>query len=200
MSTILDTLKEIEELQVEIEKHIERKKDNLIIGLINFTTVMYFEFSAHAILNDIKNHNFSYVNFANKYFRLNSDENLLNEFIRYMNIGHLFIIWQEYEKYLRSKFVEKFGHDEFKITEIFRKLMNEMKLKDGSKIKEEFEVIRLTRNNLHNGGVYNKIFSPYKGTLKGVEYKFIPGKNVTPIRIMDIIKSIWFHYKSFENI
>jgi DNA polymerase III alpha subunit len=49
---------------------------------------------------------------------------------------------------------------------------------NAEKIKDEFNVIRNTRNSFHNGGVYNRDFDEFKGVFLNEEYEFIPGQPV----------------------
>jgi hypothetical protein len=75
---------------------------------------------------------------------------------------------------------------------------NELKLNDPT-IFEEFEVIRNTRNSLHDGGKYNETFKAFRGRLNGTVYHFKPGVHVRPLRAMDVLKSLWQQFKAIEN-
>ena len=202
MATILDTLKDIETLQAEIEPYsnLYTDTDRFIREIMNFTSVMYFEFSSHAVLNSIKLTNYKNIRFGQKYFDLYLQDGLLDEFIRLKNIGYLSVIWNIYEKYLRDKYRNDYSLEEFKIKKLFDDLLPRMFLPNSARIIEEFEVIRNTRNSLHDGGIYGHNFTPFRGFLQGNEYIFTPGDKVTLLRIMDVAKTIWSHFKLFENI
>jgi len=58
---------------------------------------------------------------------------------------------------------------------------------------DAFNAIRLTRNSLHQGGVY-KFSETKKYKLYDEMYTFECGKEVKPIRLIIIIKLIWGHY------
>lgn len=140
------------------------------------------------------------INGSTKYYNLFSNEELLSEYIRINNIGQLFIVWISYEKYLRDKYRNDYGLEKFKIKDVFDDLINKNNPKNKIQIIEEFEIIRNTRNSLHDGGIYNINFSHFKGKLCNKEYIFTPGSSVKPLRIIDVIKTIWSHYKEFEKI
>lgn len=201
MPTIQDTLDEIIILQDEMTKYEATQNDTLFNGLLNFTAIIYFEFSAHVILDNLpKSNSYETTEISHKYFGLLSDSDLLSEYIKYINIGHLFIIWHEYEKYIRGKCLNDFRLEEFNIGKLFGKFIAASELDNSEKIKEEFTIIRYTRNSLHDGGVYNSDFDSFTGILENTTYTFEPGKTVVPLRIMDIIKTIWSHYKVFEKL
>lgn len=198
MATIADTLNEIEKIQEEFK--IIGNDESLIKELMSFTTVFYFEYLSHAVLDNSRHIDLSGVKGATKYYELFANETVLSEHVRSNNIGQLSLVWNAYEKYLRKKYFEDFNLKEFKIKKLFDDLIDKINPANKTRILEEFEVIRNTRNSLHDGGIYSSDFAYFKGELNGNEYEFHPGAPVKPLRIMDVIKAIWSHYKDLEQI
>jgi len=198
MATIRDTLIEITQVQEEFDKV---GNDSILVKeLMNFTTVLYFDYLPHSILDRARNHKLPEINGLKKYYELFSQKDLLKEYIRFNNIGQFSVIWNAYEKYLREKYRELFNQPRFKIKELFTDLINEINPENKEKILEEFEVIRNTRNSLHDGGIYNENFSVFIGALHGQSYEFRPGEQVKPLRVMDVVQTIWSHYRIIENV
>jgi hypothetical protein len=110
------------------------------------------------------------------------------------------VVWNIYEKYIREICETKCEDVKFKIEPVFNDLINKIEPDNAEKIKDEFNVIRNTRNSFHNGGVYNRDFDEFKGVFLNEEYEFTPGQPVKPLRIMDVVKTIWEHYKIIENL
>jgi hypothetical protein len=119
MSTIASTLKNIELLQNEINLYANISSNTFVKDLMNFTTIMYFEFSSHAALDSIKLNKYENTHFVKEYYELYSQDGLLDEFIRFKNIGHLSIIWIIYEKYLRDKYWTDWGLEKDGIKKLF---------------------------------------------------------------------------------
>ena len=198
MTTISDTLKDI----IKIQKEFEIIKDDLGFKkeLTNFTSAIYFEYLSHAILDKSRHINLSGINGATKYYELLDNKVLLKEYIRFNNIGQFSIIWNAYEKYLRKFYLDNFDLTQFKISLLFQDLLNKKNPSNKDKILSEFEVMRNTRNSLHDGGIYNSSFSVFSGKINGNIYSFSPGEPVIPLRIMDVIATLWSHYKILEEI
>jgi hypothetical protein len=197
MATIKDTLYEIEQIQSEFTTVVN--DDGFIKDITNITTVIYFEYLSHTVLDEARTIDLSSIKNSKKYYKLFSKKDLLSEFIRINNISQLFIVWNVYEQYLRRKYFNEYGLRKFNIKALFDDLINKVDPENKTQIIEEFEVMRNTRNSLHEGGKYNSEFIYYRGNLCDKEYEFIPGVLVKPLRIMDVIKTIWSHYKQLEK-
>ncbi len=163
MSTIADTLSEIIKIQKEFDSI--NNTDTFVKELMNFTTVLYFDYLSHAILDQSRHINLSSIEGIDKYYELFSKNSLLLEYIRINNIGQFSVIWNAYEKYLRQKYFNVFHSTEFNINKIFKNIINNSNLVNKDTLLEEFEVMRNTRNSLHDGGTYNASFLYFKGTL-----------------------------------
>ena len=198
MATIADTLNDIQKIQKEFE--IAGNNDGLVKDLMNFTTVVFFDYLSHSVLENVRHLDFSLIPGGSKYYELFESEGLLNEYIRINNIGHFSVVWNAYEKYLRHKYLNEFGLSKFKIKDLFIDLIDKSKPANRDQIIEEFEVMRNTRNSLHEGGIFNSKFAPFQGLLCNKLYLFSPGDSVVPLRIMDVVKTMWSHFKELENI
>lgn len=204
MSTIQNTMDDIvllqDEINRELKKHINKPK--VLVDLLNYSSIYYYNFLAHACLDKQKNEKF-YKNdiLYNKYYTLTQNSFLLEEYIRWINISGLFTVWNIFELFVREKEKKELNQSGFKIEEAYKNILKkkEIEKKLYDKMVSEFNVIRITRNSLHQGGYYNndkkRIFNFY-----GEKYIFEKGTSVKPIRIMKILYIIWQHYKIIENI
>jgi len=197
MATIQQSLKEIEILQEKIfEKEFE---DEFQSRLTNITTVIYFDHLSHAVLHGARKIDLSTVDGAKKYYELYSKQYLLQECIRINFVGHFFNIWMEYERFLRRKSKFFFGEEKFKISTVFDRILDLVEDTEKGKFKNEFDVIRLTRNSLHDGGIYRH-GKPFKGKIGNQTYIFVPYQPVIPIRNLDVVKTIWEHFLIIDKI
>lgn len=195
----MDTLIDIEKLQSEIDSLLKKsglKQNRFVEDIMNFTTVYYFELLSHSSLEVIKNRSLIPPDkMIKKYFSLFRQKMVLQEYIRWQNIGGLFIIWNIFEKMVRElhrdipNASEKPLGDSYKDILKYRKLDN----KQYSKMLDELNAIRLTRNSLHQGGIY-KFPKKREYKLAGESYKFEQGKEVKPIRLLTVLRVMWDHY------
>ncbi len=201
MATIKVTLIEIEKLQNEIDTLLKKgslQQDKFIEDILNFTTVYSFELLSHSSLEAIKNTSLiSSDKMIRKYFLLFKQKMVLQEYIRWQNIGGLFITWNIFEKMVRALHQKISKTSEKSLEDSYKKILKYSKLNDKqySEMIEEFNAIRLTRNSLHQGGVY-KFPEKKEYKLAGEVYKFEQGKEVKPIRLMTTIRVMWNHYLS----
>lgn len=198
MATIQETLHEINQIQKEFDN--VANDESLVKEFMNFTSIIYFDYLAHSVLDRSRMIDLSKITGSSKYYELFSQPEILLEYIRISNIGQFSFIWNAYEKYLRGIYKNDFGLKKFKIKDIFDDLIKKIKPVNYLQIIEEFEVMRNSRNSLHDGGIYNSKFIPFKGVLCNKEFTFSPGNPVEPLRIMDVIKTMWNHYKAFERM
>lgn len=199
MPTILDTINEIEIFQKEVVSN--GTEDKFVEELMNFTTIIYFDYLSHAVLDAAKNKiDLTQVKGAIKYYELYKKEGLLGEYVRIDNIGRFSVIWNTYEKYLRNKHLDIINNKSYKISEIFNDLIEKIKPDNQAILREEFDVMRHTRNSLHDGGKYSSKFTNFEGVLCGTKYKFLPGIQVMPLRVMDVVQTMWVHYKRLEAL
>lgn len=197
MATIKDLLIEIENFQKEILE--VDYDDDFQSGIVNLTSVIYFDHLSHSVLDLAKNIDLSSIPISKKYYKLYSTPFLLRETIRINTIGYFFNIWMEYERFLRRKSSYFFGHEKFKISSLFDEILELVEESEKWKIKNEFEVLRNTRNSLHDGGVY-KHDKPYKGKIGHQTYIFVKNNPVIPIRNVDAIRVVWNHFLIINSI
>jgi len=197
MTSIGQTMKEIESFQSEILK--VEYDDDFQFRLVNITTIIYFDYLSHSILYQAKNLNLSSIKEAEKYYKLYSQKHLLQEQIRINAVGLFFNLWLEYERFLRRKLTSIKGEDKFKISSTFNELLNLIPLEKRGSVENEFEVIRITRNSLHDGGIY-KLDKPYKGKIGHQTYIFVKNHPVIPIRNLDVVKTIWKHFMILNTL
>jgi hypothetical protein len=197
MPTIGDTLNQIQKLQGEIK---EAGVEGLFAqDLMNFTTVVFFQYLPHAVLDEEKQSFDPSAQMVEKYYELAAQPELLSEFVRFSNMGQFLCIWNSYEKYLRQKYLTDYGLNKFKIKKLFEDLIARAQPEGCDEIREEFDVMRNTRNSLHDGGVFNKDFNSWSGNFCGATYEFSPGDSVDSLRIADVSRVMWKHYQAFES-
>ena len=143
MAKIQDTLNEIIEIQKEFDS--VGNDNSLVKELMNITSVIYFDYLSHAVLDHSRTIDLSKIPGSSKYYELFAKPGLLSEYIRINNIGQLSAVWNAYEKYLRDKYYNEFGQKKFKIKDLFDDLIKKIKPINDLQIVEEFEVIRNTR-------------------------------------------------------
>lgn len=200
MATIADTLNDLPPLQTRIQGlfDVEEPLDRQFLGdVMNFTSVYYFSLLSHACLDDphLKQANSP---IAKKYYELFANPTMLEEYIRWQNIGGLFSIWVTFEKFVfrchrsfSSKRVEKF-EDAHDLT------LKKWGIKSDRRkeIRRLISGIRRTRNCLHDDGIYtNQDRVDFSFTLAGEQYVLEPGKPVRPLRVIPLVKVMLDHYE-----
>lgn len=203
MATIQDTLREIETLQLTISKYLKDstiKNCNFVSNLFNFTTIYYFELSAHACLDIFKSSFKKDINpLIKKYYSLSKDKDLLEEYIRWINIGGLFCIWNIFERFIREKEQEIINKKSKYLEDAYEKILKRKGIKGDSysKMVDEFNAIRYTRNSLHQGGIYS-FQGKQELKLGGEKHTFEAGRPVKPIRLMTALDIMWKHFLTIE--
>lgn len=198
MATLAQTIIEIEQIQEEFK--VIGSDGSLVDDLMGFSTSIYFENISHAVLDQSRIIDLSSIPLSKKYYELFAQENLLQTYIRFNNIGHFFVVWNAYEKYLRQKYLDACGLTEFGIKNLFEDLTMKLDIENREQTIDEFEVMRNTRNSFHNGTIFNPEFEPFEGVLCDETFNFVPGELVRPLRVMNVIRTMWEHYKRLEKI
>lgn len=200
MATIADTLNDIQKLQGAI---CDKIKDcpkladrGFICDLMNFTTVHFFGLLSHTTLNALRDRLVPISHpYADKYYSLYSQNGLLQQLIRMDNISGMFVLWNIFEQHVDRSRAALPGSAEWNLEDRYKCILRHVGIDHStySTMVNEFNLIRLTRNSLHGGGVYrNSRRLSY--TLSGVKYLLEEGKPVTPIRLMDIAETMWRHF------
>ncbi len=200
MAKIADTLNDIQKLQDTMSDKIDDRMgfsdSGFIRDLMTFTTIYLFSLLSHATLDVLKDRILpSRHPYADKYYSMYKQRGLLQELIRLDNITGVFLLWNIFEKYIDSTRATLPGNPERTLEDRYKRILRHIGIDQPTydAMVNEFNLIRLTRNSLHGGGIYrnSRKFS-YK--LKGRDYFLEMGKEVTPIRIMDIAETIWKHF------
>lgn len=200
MTTIAQTLLDIENLQQDVDKYLSRgeiQPSRFIDDMINITQAYHFDLLAHSILDTAKTKLAGTSDFlVSNYYALSDQSNIHEEYIRLLNIGGLFRVWNLFESFIRKTHESMFEGAEIKnIKGAYREILQNKNIDNHAigRMIGEFNVIRFIRDVLHQGGVY---LNPKTRTfvLGGETYKLERGKPVKPIRLMTVIHVIWRHY------
>lgn len=206
MATIADTLNAIQKLQGEISsKNVDCEKfadSTFVSDLMNFTTIYFFQLLAHTTLDALRfqleplRHPY-----AEKYYAMYREDGLLLELIRRDNISGTFVLWNVFELHI-DKVRKTFpGQPERKLEDRYKRILREIGVEKRryDTLVNEFNLIRLTRNSLHSGGVYHNK-TEHTFTLKGKEYSLKPGEAVKPLRLMDVAEIMWKHFLAAAEV
>ena len=203
MTTIADTLNDIQKLQDEMSSKLKDYKGfrepadtKFIRDLMNFTTIYFFELLAHAALDALRDRLQPIGHpYADKYYSMYRESGVLKEFVRLNNISGMFLLWNIFEQYVDKKRADLPGEPgrdlEKRYKEVLRHIEVDKPVYDA--MINEFNGIRLTRNSLHSGGIYrNKKECNF--LLKGKQYSLKSGEAASPIRLMDAAETMWKHF------
>lgn len=208
MATIADTLNEIPKLQSRVEALLTDPNalDRVFLTeVMNFTSVYYFGLLSHACMDDavirkiLASGKFPK---AKKYYELFVDPMMLDEYVRWQNIGGIFSLWVIFEKFIVRQ------HNSFstKETEYFEKAHDKILKKWGLRktaredIHNTFKGIRRTRNALHDDGIYyNEAGKDFEFKLEGEKFTLRHGEPVVPLRLMTMAEVMLDHYIELAN-
>ena len=200
MATIADTLNDIQKLQNAISSKIDNCEelagDMFVQDLMNFTTIYFFSLLSHATLDTLKvSIQPIHHPYADKYYSMYEEKGVLQELIRWDNISGIFLLWNIFEKHVDKTRANLLGNCERDLEGRYKKILQHVGVDQTTynTMVNEFNLIRLTRNSLHGGGVYrNKKKRNFM--LKGKQYVLEKDKHVIPIRLMDIAETMWQHF------
>ena len=200
MATIADTLNGIQKLQHAISSKInecsELENSAFVSDLMNFTTAYFFGLLSHATLDALRDRLIPVCHpYADKYYSLYKEAGLLQEVIRSDNVSGMFVLWNIFEKYIDTTRATMSGNPERKLEERYKRILRPIGVDHPTydAMINEFNLIRLTRNSLHVGGIYRNS-RKFSYTLKGKNYLLETGKEVPPIRLMDAVETMWKHF------
>ena len=201
ITTIAKTLNDIQTLQDEMSSWLsvveELENRAFVKEMMGFTTVYFLQLLAHATLDRLRNELQPFGDpCADKYFSMYDQPGLLEERTRLENISGLFVLLIVFERFVDLKAPSppnKEAKDslEGKYKRILRCLKIDKVIYD--KTINEFNLIRLTRNSLHGGGVYREA-RKRTISLKGHWYTLEQGEQVVPLRLFDIVETMWKHF------
>ena len=200
MATIADTLNDIQKLQkvmsIRCKEFENRTNDRFVHDLMNFTTIYFFSLFSHATLDSLRDRLQPISHpYADKYYSMYKQTDLLQELIRLDNISGMFLLWNILEQYIERTRDALPGDLERDVQGRYKTILRHVGIKQPryDTMINEFNLIRLTRNSLHSGGVYLKK-RKLTFTLNGRDYVLEMGKRVTPIRLMDVANTMWDHF------
>ena len=206
MSTIADTLNDIQRIQAEMQAALENRQidlyDKFIQEVFSFTTAYFFQLCSHTVLDTLRSAVAAQDHpYADKYYSLFDQPGVMDSYISWSNHSGLLSLWNIFERYIEQK-TESLGLSTGrKLDQRYKSVLRERCVGDPKYqwAVAEFELIRLTRNSLHSGGIYT-LSKPRHGTICGITYSLEPGKPVRPIRLLDIVRTVWEHYKLIEGL
>ena len=200
MATIADTLNDIQKLQeamsVKIHGCMKPADTEFIRSLTNFTTIYFFGLLSQATLDALKDRISSIRHsYADKYYSMYKQRGLLEELIRLDNVSGMFVLWNIFEQYVDGTRAALPGDPERSLEGRYKTILRQIGIDQPTydAMIKEFNLIRLTRNSLHGGGVYRNS-KRFSCVLNGTNYLLETGKAVTPIRLMDIAGAMWKHF------
>lgn len=202
MSTIADTLNDIQAIQHEIQQTLGESAfvDDFIRELFEFTTARFFDLCAHVVLDTSRDSIKTFRHpYADKYYSLYDRRRILNAQILWSNHSGLFSLWNMFERFVK-KSAESMGLDDtVRLDRCYKNVISGRGVQGAEyqQLFEEFEVMRITRNSLHNGGVYRGS-KARQYRFRGELYSFDPDKPVKPLRLVDVVQTMWEHYQIVE--
>ena len=206
MSTIADTLNDIQKIQQEMQAGLEDEAigqtDEFIREALEFTTVYFFQLCAHTVLETLRgpvaaqNHPY-----AEKYYSLFDQAGVLERYVYWSHHAGILSFWNIFERYIKRKAESMRLNATLPLDRCYKDVLIERGVENPTYqwTIDEFELIRLTRNSLHSGGIYTRTKARH-GSVCGIRYSLEPGQPVRPIRLLDVVRTAWEHYRLIEGL
>lgn len=206
MSTIADTLNDIQNIQLEMQAGLEDgaigPHDEFIRDVCSFTTAYFFQLCAHAVLDALRDPVAAQGDpYSDKYYSLFDQAGVLDSYIYWSHHSGLLSLWNIFERYIKRK-AEVLGLSAAgPLDRCYKTVLNQRGVENPTYqwAIEEFELIRLTRNSLHSGGIYT-LAKARHGSVCGIPYSLEPGQRARPIRLLDVVRTVWEHYRLIEGL
>ena len=206
MTTIAQTLTDIEQLQAEIAARldVDPTQDMAFVDEIRrLLTVYYFDLLAHSSLDtaraDLKTRTTANP-FAGKYFDLSESPGVLEDYVRWLNTGGLFIAWNIFEKFVRERYTRIFNESRLPpLKDAYRSILTHRGLDKSTagRMRIEFNLLRFVRSTLQRQSNYRNR-QTREFDLDGEAYVLEAGQPVKQIRLMTVIQLIWRHYRVLQ--
>jgi hypothetical protein len=200
MATIAQTLLDIGQAQRDIQLQLNEGKVQLtkfIEDIMVITRVYQFDLLAHSSLDGVKTELSGTAHpLLLKYRALSQKPDMHEEYIRWLNIGGLFIVCSIFEKFVREAYGRICqGAGTKHLRDAYKKILQSKGIDNStaSRMVREFNLIRFIRNSFYQGGVYTHP-KAQKFVLGDETYELVKGKPVKPIRLMTAINIFWRHY------
>ena len=206
MTTIAQTLFDIEKVQQDIKRQLDNGKvqpSTFIEDIINIIHVYHFDLLAHSSLDTAKTELSNVSNpFLVKYRSLSRKDGMHKEYIRWLNIGGLFVVCNIFEKFVRETHGHIFKDVKIKhLKDAYEHILQSKNINNPtlSRMVREFSLIRFIRNSFYHGDTYMNP-KTIKFTLGDDKYELEEGKPVKPMRLMTAIAIFWRHYSTIMSI
>ena len=200
MATIAQTLLDIEQAQRDIQMQLNNGKVQLtkfIEDILNITSVYHFDLLAHSGL-DVAKTELSHT--ANplliKYRSLSAKPEMHDEYIRWLNIGGLFVVCSIFEGFVRETHGQIFqGAKTKQLKDAYKDILQSKNIDNPTvtRMVREFNLIRFIRNSFYQGGSHTHQKTK-RFVVDGETYELVEGKPVKPMRLMTAINIFWQHY------
>jgi hypothetical protein len=206
MTTIAQTLFDIEKVKQDIKRKLDNGKvqpSTFIEDIINIIHVYHFDLLAHSTLDTAKTELSNVSNpFLVKYRSLSRKDGMHKEYIRWLNIGGLFVVCNIFEKFVRETHGQIFKDDKIKhLKDAYEHILQNKNIDNHTlrRMVKEFSLIRFIRNSFYHVDTY---MSPKTRTfaLGDDKYGLEEGKPVKPMRLMTAIAIFWQHYSKIMSI
>jgi len=206
MTTIAQTLFDIEKVQQDIKRKLDNGKvqpSTFIEDIINIIHVYHFDLLAHSTLDTAKTELSNLSNpFLVKYRSLSRKDGMHKEYIRWLNIGGLFVVCNIFEKFVRETHAQIFKDDKIQhLKDAYEYILQNKNIDNHTlrRMVKEFSLIRFIRNSFYHVDTY---MNPKTRTfaLGDDKYELEEGKPVKPMRLMTAIAIFWHHYSTIMSI
>ena len=206
LSTTADALNDIQIIQAEMQHTLTAQdasiNDNFIPELFSFTTARFFDLCAHSVLETLRDpvHALRHP-YAEKYYSLFDQRPVLDAQIYWSNHSGLFSLWNIFERFIRAE-AECLGLTiADKLDRCYKSILRARGIRDAEyrQVFEEFEAMRITRNSLHSGGIYD-YSKARRYHFRGELCSFDPGTPVVPLRLLDVVQTMWEHYRLIKGL
>ncbi|MBW2004539.1 MAG: hypothetical protein JRI72_07970 [Deltaproteobacteria bacterium] len=188
MTTIAQTLLDIEKVQQDIKRQLDNGKvqsSKFIEDIMNIIGVYHFDLLAHSSLDAAKTELSNISNpFLVKYRSLSRKDGMHN------------VVSNIFEKFVRETHGQLFKDVKIKhLKDAYEHILQSKNIDNPtlSRMVREFSLIRFIRNSFYHADTYT---NPKTRTfvLGGETYELEEGKSVKPIRLMTAITIFWQHY------
>jgi len=205
MTTIAQTLLDIEKVQQDIQRQLSSGKlqlSNFIEDIMSIIGVYHLDLLAHSSLDASKTELSNTSNpFLIKYRVLSRKNGMHKEYIRWLNIGGVFIVCNIFEKFVRETHGRIFKDGKIKhLKDAYEHILQSKNIDKPTlhRMVREFNLIRFIRNSFYQVDTYT---NPKTRTfvLSGETYELEEGKSVKPIRLMTAITIFCQHYSTIMS-
>jgi hypothetical protein len=124
-----------------------------------------------------------------------------DEYIRWLNIGGLFVVCAIFENFVRETHGQIFqGRKTTHLKDAYKDILQSKNIDNATvtRMVREFNLVRFIRNSFSQGGSPPNQKSR-KFVVSGETYELVEGKPVKPMRLMTAINIFWQHYSKIMS-